>query len=389
MTDATQPTDPADEPRRVLIAGGGVAGLEAAFALQAIAGDRVTIQILAPADEFVYRPPSVGEPFTAAHARRYSLAKLAASAGAELIQDALQRVDAAGRHVITRAGATLSYDELLVCPGAVAWHPYQHTTRFDDARVDELLHGLVQDVEGGYVRRLAIVVPAPMPWPLPAYELALMASERAWDTHAEMDVTVLTPETAPLAVFGAQASHQLSRLLAERRIDVVTAAFCEIPHAQTIIVHPGGQEVHADRIVSLPALSGPGVEGLPQDGNRFIPIDAFGRVTGVESVWAAGDATDYPLKFGGIAAQLADTIASGIAAGAGIGVEPLAFAPSLEGVLLTGGRPRYVRGRTGDAGPDSSGLTPVARDAQPPKIAARYLTPHLKNELPPVPVSTG
>jgi sulfide:quinone oxidoreductase len=386
MTNDTHPAGA--EPRRVLIAGGGVAGLEAAFALRQIAGDRVTVRILAPGDEFVYRPTSVGEPFTTAHARHYSLAKLAAAAGAELVPDRLSGVDAPRRQVTTGGGATLSYDELLVCPGAIMRHPYEHTTRFDDARVDELLHGLVQDIEGGYVRRLAIVVPAPMPWPLPAYELALMASERAWDMRAEMDVTVFTPETAPLAVFGAHASHQLSRLLAERRIDVITTAYCEIPRAQTIVVHPGGREVHADRIISLPALSGPAIDGLPQDGNGFIPIDEFGRVAGTESVWAAGDATDYPLKQGGVAAQLADTVAYGIAAGAGADVTPSAFAPTLEGVLLTGGRARYVRGRTDAAGPDTSELTAVSRDEQPVKIAARYLTPHLTDELPRVPASS-
>jgi sulfide:quinone oxidoreductase len=386
MTTDTHPAGA--EPRRVLIAGGGVAGLEAAFALQQIAGDRVAVQILAPGDEFVYRPTSVGEPFTTAHARHYSLAKLAAAADAELVRDTLSRVDAPRRQVTTRGGATLSYDELLVCPGAIMRHPYEHTTRFDDARVDELLHGLVQDIEGGYVRRLAIVVPAPMPWPLPAYELALMASERAWDMRAEMDVTVFTPETAPLAVFGAHASHQLSRLLAERRIDVITTAYCEIPRAQTIVVHPGGREVHADRIISLPALSGPAIDGLPQDGNGFIPIDEFGRVAGTESVWAAGDATDYPLKQGGVAAQLADTVAHGIAAGAGAGVAAVPFTPTLAGVLLTGGRPRYVRGGTDAAGLDTSELTAVSRDEQPAKIAARYLTPHLTDELPHVPASS-
>ena len=145
MTDGPHPT----EPRRVLIAGGGVAGLEAAFALRELAGDRVAVRILAPSEEFVYRPTSVGEPFTTAHARHYSLAKLAAAAGAELIHDGLHRVDPARRQAITRGGATLSYEELLVCPGAIMRHPFEHTTPFDDARVDELLHGLVQDVEGG------------------------------------------------------------------------------------------------------------------------------------------------------------------------------------------------------------------------------------------------
>ncbi len=387
MTHPSHPTVPGPRPRRVLIAGGGVAGLEAAFALREIAGDGVAIQILAPGGEFVYRPTSVGEPFTSGHARRYSLPKLAAAAGAELIQGSLSAVDADQRSVTTQDGMTLAYDELLVCPGAIMRHPYEHTTPFDDSRVDELLHGLVQDVEGGYVKRLAIVVPAPMPWPLPAYELALMASERAWDMRAEMDVTVFTPETAPLAVFGAQASHQLSRLLAERRIDVVTAAYCEIPRAQTIVVHPGGREVHADRIVSLPALAGPAIAGLPQDGNGFVPIDEYGRVSGLETVWAAGDATDYPLKQGGIAAQLADTVACGIAAAAGAAVQPVPFAPKLEGVLLTGGRPRQVHGRAAGTGPDTSSLTAVTRDQQPPKIAARFLMPHLTDELPPVPLS--
>ena len=47
----------------VLIAGGGVAGLEALLALRDLAGDRVDLRLLAPEAEFVYRPMAVGEPF--------------------------------------------------------------------------------------------------------------------------------------------------------------------------------------------------------------------------------------------------------------------------------------------------------------------------------------
>lgn len=370
------------DPLRVLIAGGGVAGLEAAFALREFAGDRVNLRILAPGAEFVYRPMAIGEPFTSGHARRYPLTDLTAAAGAELVSGALAGVDPARREVTTSTGETLAYDALLVCPGATPHHPYEHTTRFDDAHLDELLHGLVQDVEEGYVRRLAIVVPAPMPWPLPAYELALMASERAWDMRAEMDLVVFTPETAPLAVFGAEASKQLSRLLAARRVDVVTSAYCEIPQAQTIVVHPGGRVERADRIVSLPALSGPGIAGLPQDGDGFIPVDEYGAVAGLDAVWAAGDATDYPLKQGGVAAQLADTAALGVAALAGADVQPQPFSPTFQGVLLTGGRRRYVYGGQSAAGRDASGLTALEHGEQVPKIAARFLSPHLGLDQP-------
>ncbi|MGO9959112.1 MAG: FAD-dependent oxidoreductase [Solirubrobacteraceae bacterium] len=365
------------QPFEVLIAGGGVAGLEAAFALRELAGDRVKVTVLAPTDDFVYRPLAVGEPFTSAWARHYALGELTTQAGAEHIRDGLAEVDPERRVVKTTAGAELHYQALLVCPGATMVALYEHVTSFDDARTDELLHGLVQDVEGGYVKHLAIVVPAPMPWPFPAYELALMTSERAWDMGVHTSITVLTPETSPLAAFGAEASRAVAELLAERHIEVISAAYCEIPKAQTIVVHPGGRTMSADRIIALPALHGPELAGLPQDGNGFIPIDEYGRVRGVDAVWAAGDATDYPVKYGGVAAQLADTAACSIAASAGVDCRPEPFEPELEGVLLTGGRPRYIRGRPTDVGGGEYEFSVVERGAHPQKIAARYLAPHL------------
>ena len=360
----------------VLIAGGGVAGLEAAFALRELAGERVAVTVLAPTTEFVLRPAAVGAPFTASWARTYSLPKLTAAAGARLEQGALAEVDAAARVAVTSDGARLRYDALLVCPGASTTQPYEHATHFDDARADELLHGLVQDVEAGYVKRLAIVVPAPMPWPLPAYELALMTGARAWEARAETAITILTPESSPLEAFGEAASDSVRKLLAERRIELVTSAYCEIPQAGTIVVHPGDRTVSADRIIALPALAGPGVRGLPQDGNGFIPVDDGGRVSGADAVCAAGDATDSPIKLGGLAAQLADTIAASIAALAGAGPEPGPFEPVLEAVLMTGEAPRYLRARRVGGTFAESKLTEVAGDA-PPKIVARYLAPHL------------
>ena len=47
----------------MLIAGGGIAGLEAMLALSELADDRVDIELLTPSDEFVYRPMLVAEPF--------------------------------------------------------------------------------------------------------------------------------------------------------------------------------------------------------------------------------------------------------------------------------------------------------------------------------------
>jgi len=370
----------AREPRErfeVLIAGAGVAGLEAAFALRELAGDRVRLTLVAPTDEFVYRPMAIAEPFASGWAHHYPLPMLAAEAGAGLQHDAVSEVDAENRVVRTDRGSELRYDALVVALGTSLHVRYEHATSLDDARMEELLHGLVQDVERGYVRRLAVVIPAPMPWPLPAYELALMCSERARDMQTKLAVTVLTPEDSPLSVFGSEASLALSRLLNARQIDVVTSARCEVPDAETVTAHPGDKSLVFDRVVALPELRGPQVLGLPHDRNGFIPIDQYGQVRGVDRVWAAGDATDFPVKLGGVSAQLADTVSQSIGSLIGTCSAPPPFEPELEGVLLTGGTPRYIRGRPTGGRVAASELIEISRSAAPVKIAARYLAPHL------------
>jgi len=54
----TGPTTP-----HVLIVGGGVAALETLIALRDLAGDRVTVTLVAPETNFTYRPMTVAQPF--------------------------------------------------------------------------------------------------------------------------------------------------------------------------------------------------------------------------------------------------------------------------------------------------------------------------------------
>src|SRR5918994_1950993 len=69
-------------PHHVLIAGGGVAGLEALLALRDLAGDRLAVTLLAPEREFTYRPMAVAVPFARGHMQRRELADVTGDAGA-------------------------------------------------------------------------------------------------------------------------------------------------------------------------------------------------------------------------------------------------------------------------------------------------------------------
>ena len=362
----------------VLIVGGGVAALEGALALRNLAGERACLTLLAPNPEFVYRPMTVREPFGYSVAERYPLAHIARSLTIKLIEDSFTWLDKTVRVVHTESGRQLGYDALMLCLGTGARARYEHTITIDDRYLDERLHGLIQDIEGGYVSRLAFLAPARMAWPLPLYELALMSAARATDMSIDLAITILTAEKAPLQIFGDGASRGVSELLAERGIEVICSAHCEVPQSGRIVIRPGERALSVDRIVSLPELYGPHARGLPVARNGFIPVDHHCQVRGVPRVYAAGDATDFAIKHGGIAAQQADTAALAIAALAGAPVQPSPFDPVIQGMLLTGAAPRYLSARiTGGQGYTSQ-FTDQPTWSLPTKIAAKYLGPYLE-----------
>ena len=103
-----------ETPLRVLIAGGGVAALEAVLALRSLAGDRVALELLAPGGEFAHRPYSVTSPFTGEAVPRIAFDRT----HVRHHRGSLAEVDP-GRHVVhTTDGGELPYDRLIVALGA-------------------------------------------------------------------------------------------------------------------------------------------------------------------------------------------------------------------------------------------------------------------------------
>ena len=361
----------------VVIAGGGVAALEAALALRELAGDLVRLTIVAPTDDFVYRPVAVLEPFTRQPPRRLPLANVAAELSATLEHGTLAAVDSERRILHTEEGRDLRYDVLLVAVGATAADALPGAIAVDASRIDESLHELIEEVDGGSVGSVAFVVPRPT-WPLPAYEVALLAKEHALEKDVDLEITIITEEPRPLAVFGEAVSTGAARLLANAGIQTMVGAHLESSMGK-LIVNPGGRELQSDRVVALPRLRGPTIEGLPADADGFLPITRRSQVSGIEHVYAAGDATDFPVKFGGISAQQADAAAGSIAVLAGAAVEALPFDGVVHGALLSGRKrpPLYFTARIEGALARDSEISQTPTWPPDAKIAARYLAPYL------------
>ena len=376
MTRAT-----AAQRHRVVIAGGGVAGLEALIALHTLAGEYVDLTLLDPGESFTLRALSVQDPFAPAEPRRYDLRRVCDDHGARLLGDTLAAVEPAERHVRTGDGTVLPFDSLLLALGARAAPVYPQAVTFRGTRDAEPLQALLRELEDGTARRVAFVVPPRATWTLPLYELALLTAQRV---HAlgldDVELTLVTPEATALAVFGTEASDAVAAELRDAGVELIAGGYTEAITGDALVIHHGGgeRELLADRVVALPRLEGPAPQGVPHDPEGFIAVDQHGAVRGAAAIFAAGDGTSFAVKQGGIAAQQADAAAHAIAARAGVDVEPRPFRPVLRGRLLTGAGSRYLhQGLVGGEG-DTSRASADALWWPPTKVAAPYLAPYLE-----------
>lgn len=371
-------TAPTSQPVRVVIVGAGVAGLEAALALRSVAGDRVKITMLDPESEFVYRPMAVREPFACAAAKRYPLAGLASDIGVELRPERFSWLDSDAREVHTAGGTSIGYDDVLLALGARPQTAFRHALTLDYRTLDEQLHGVILDVEGGYLSSLAFVIPAGATWMLPAYELALMSADRAYGMGVSLSVTVVTGEDRPLSVFGAAASKAVAAMLRRAGIELISGASCQVPSQGRVSILSSDRELRVDRVIAMPELFGPQLRGVPADGpGGFVKVDPCCRVRGLDRVFAAGDMIDFPVKHGGLAAQQADVAATAIAALAGAPVTPRPLRALIEGVLLGGEEPLHMLTQFAGALGGSSHAESTSPWDRQHKIFARYLTPYL------------
>jgi sulfide:quinone oxidoreductase len=278
------------------------------------------------------------------------------------------------------SGARLDYDHLVLAVGARATSGIAGALTFRDHRDLPQFRAMLRELSAGLLTRVLFAVPPGCSWPLPLYELALLAAEHVAERGLATDISIVTPERSPLAIFGPQPSRVVASLLERRQVSFRGLAPAREVRGEGGLLLRSGEVMPADRVVAIPELRGRRISGVPAGWRGFVPTDSDGRVDSLPNVYAAGDMASFPIKQAALATQQADRIAELILAAAGASITPLRRPFVLRAQLVGGEEPVMFRAEL-----DRHGRATEAAVAQPTseralsegKVFARYLTPYL------------
>ena len=271
------------------------------------------------------------------------------------------------------------YDALLVAVGARSEPALRRALTWDAEADAELFGGLLRDLDEGYAKRVAFVVPPGVAWALPAYELAMMTAWQAWGMgHDDIEVTVYTPEDAPLGLFGTRPTADSREGTWRRQGFMQAGVYVTAGSSRT----PAGWFCCRASDRSMSTASSP-CRGRSDrrcpDFRRTLagscPPTFTGRVPDVDRVWAAGGRDCLSRQTGRSRGPAGGCCGRGDRGGGRCGRCAAAFSPGAPGMMLTGRGKAWMR-----HAPAGDGEGSAERRAlwwPPTKIAGRYLSPYL------------
>lgn len=278
---------------KVVVLGGGYAGVAAALRVKRRAGDAVEVILVNTSEEFVERI-RMHQAATGQRLRRRPLEKLLARGGVRFVAGRAEEIDPAARRV--RVGRLLlPYDRLVVALGS---HPMDakvpgvqhHAWRLEPARAAQLAERLRGLAAGSRV----VVVGAG----LSGVEAATEIAER----HPRLRVSLVS-RAEPLPGWAPVAREHVRRVLGRLEVEVRQAVeVVNVSHEALELA--GGGRIAFDLCVwasgfAFPSLAG--ASGLAVDGAGRVRVDGTLRSVSHRDVYAAGDiavvegAPDIPL----------------------------------------------------------------------------------------------
>jgi sulfide:quinone oxidoreductase len=316
---------------RVVLVGGGFGGLEAAFYLRKRLGGDAEIELISDRSDFVNRPSTIYIPFGLDPARvRVPLEAPMRRQDILFVRAAVTDVDP--QHQTVRAdGQLIGYDYLILATGA-SMRPaeipglaqYAHSPWTPEGMV-ELGGGFQELARGGHERqRVLFVLPPNSRCASPMYELVFMLDTwlRREGARGRVQLSWATDERAYLQAFGPRMDEVITEQFRRRCIEGHKGL-------AVVGVEPGlayfrnGEKLPYDLLVAFPPhVAATAFPELPADERGFVRTELETRqVFGNPSIYAVGDASDFPVKQAHLAILQAGAAAEHIAAGV-LGEEP-------------------------------------------------------------------
>lgn len=313
-------------PARIVVLGGGFAGLESAFLLRARLGERADITLVSDRDAFLFKPNTIYIPFGAKpESLLIPLAKPTAKRRIRFINDTFRELDADARTV--RAGDwIIPYDYLVVGTGSgmrpdeipgLAEHAETIWTPNEMSALGYRLERIAAEATTGERRRILFAVPPNNKCAGPLYEIVMMTETwlRRRGVREHVDLIWTTFEGSYIQAFGPKLHEVVTGEFAERGIDGYTG--WRISRVEPGVAHyENDRNLEFDLLVAFPPyVSAVRYGGLAADDRGFLQTDhETRRVRGQDRIFAPGDAGDFPVKQAFLAFLQADAAAETIAA---------------------------------------------------------------------------
>jgi sulfide:quinone oxidoreductase len=324
---------------RIVVLGGGFAGLESAFLLRSKLRERADITLVSDRQDFLFKPNTIYLPFGGdLDSLLIPLGRPARRRGIELVHAKVQAVSPDARRV-ELPGRHLDYDFLVIATGAgmrpeeipgLAEHAETIWTPQQMSSLGTRLRSAVERAQAGEEQTIVFAVPPGNKCAGPLYEIVLMTETwlRRRQLRDRFRLVFTTFEESFIQAFGPKLHVVVEAEFAARGIEGRTAQRLTHVSSQEALFDTG--VVPYDLLVAFPPYVGTAryAPALPSDERGFVRTEAGSRrVRGHDHVYAPGDAGDFPVKQAFLAFLQADAAAEDIA-GQVLGREPaFAFDP--------------------------------------------------------------
>jgi sulfide:quinone oxidoreductase len=311
---------------RVLVLGGGFAGLEATFYLRYKLKEKVDLTLISERDYFIFKPNTIYIPFGEEPEKFYvKLDRPTKKKKIGFVQGNVTDIDPE-RRTVTVDGTAHEYDHLVVATGAAMRaeeipglkdHALTLWTPEDMLELRNGLGGVAEKAAAGEKQKIVFLIPPNNRCSGPLYEIVLMTD--TWlqkkKIRNRIEMTWATFEEGYIQAFGPRLNTVVTSEFRERGIDgrkgyIVTEVTRDDVRFQNGEVFP------YDLLVSFPPYIAKERYGtLPIDDRGFIHVDPDSRrVIGHDNIFAVGDAADFPIKQAFLALLQADAAADHLAA---------------------------------------------------------------------------